>query len=146
LCLILIVKKWFDVRNTFIFYEKFMTIHCSSTFLRSRRAPIEVDFFWSNIFSSTYTEKNYISISFQIEWDMIMVTVFLSILNQIEFHLVQNRKENCHPPRSYPIQCERKWKQSFLSVHSREETSFLSYVRLFISDILGIYIIIIVLL
>ena len=25
-----------------------------------------------------------------------MVTVFLSILNQMEFHLVQNRKENCH--------------------------------------------------
>ena len=24
-----------------------------------------------------------------------MVTVFLSILNQMEFHLVQNRKENC---------------------------------------------------
>ena len=27
---------------------------------------------------------------------MIAVTVFLSILNQMEFHLVQNRKENCH--------------------------------------------------
>ena len=40
--------------------------------------------------------ENYISISFQIEWDMIMVTVFLSILNQMNFHLVQNRKENCH--------------------------------------------------
>ena len=25
-----------------------------------------------------------------------MVTVFLSILNQMEIHLVQNRKENCH--------------------------------------------------
>ena len=25
-----------------------------------------------------------------------MVTVFLSILNQMEFHLVLNRKENCH--------------------------------------------------
>ena len=25
-----------------------------------------------------------------------MVIVFLSILNQIEFHLVHNRKENCH--------------------------------------------------
>ena len=25
-----------------------------------------------------------------------MVTVFLSILNLMEFHLVQNRKENCH--------------------------------------------------
>ena len=27
---------------------------------------------------------------------MIGVIVFLSILNQMEFHLVQNRKENCH--------------------------------------------------
>ena len=48
---------------------------------------------------------------------MIVVTVFHSILNQMEFHLVQNRKENCHP-RSYPIQCERKLKYSFLSVPS----------------------------
>ena len=28
--------------------------------------------------------------------DMIVVTVFLTILNQMEFHLVQNRKEKCH--------------------------------------------------
>ena len=35
-------------------------------------------------------------ISFQIEWDMIVETVFLSILNQMEFYLVQNRKENRH--------------------------------------------------
>ena len=27
---------------------------------------------------------------------MIVVTVFLPIMNQMEFHLVQNRKENCH--------------------------------------------------
>ena len=40
--------------------------------------------------------ENYISISFHIEWDMIVVTVFHSILNQMEFHSVQNRKENCH--------------------------------------------------
>ena len=39
---------------------------------------------------------NYISISFHIEWDVIVVTVFLSIMNQMDFHLVQNRKENCH--------------------------------------------------
>ena len=32
----------------------------------------------------------------QYEWDMIMVTVFLSIFNQMELHLVQNRKKNCH--------------------------------------------------
>ena len=40
--------------------------------------------------------KNCVSISSQIKWDMIVVTIFLSILNQIEFNLVQNRKENCH--------------------------------------------------
>ena len=38
--------------------------------------------------------ENYISISLQIEWDMIVK--FLSILNLVEFYLVQNRKENCH--------------------------------------------------
>ena len=43
-----------------------------------------------------YTEKNYISISFQIEWDMITLKVFLSILSEMEFYFVQNRKENCH--------------------------------------------------
>ena len=31
-----------------------------------------------------------------IEWDILVVTVFFSILNQIEIHLAQNRKENCH--------------------------------------------------
>ena len=40
--------------------------------------------------------ENYISISFHSEWDMIVGTVFLSILNQMEFYLVQNRKENSH--------------------------------------------------
>ena len=40
--------------------------------------------------------ENYIFLSFQIDWDIIMVTVFLSILNQMEFHLVENQKENCH--------------------------------------------------
>ena len=39
---------------------------------------------------------NYISNSFHISWDMTVVTVFLSILNQMDFHLVQNWKENCH--------------------------------------------------
>ena len=42
------------------------------------------------------TRRNYISISFHIEWDMIVMTVFLSILNQMNIHLFQNRKENCH--------------------------------------------------
>ena len=39
--------------------------------------------------------ENYVYISFHIEWDMIVGTVFLSILNHMEFHLVQIRKENC---------------------------------------------------
>ena len=42
-------------------------------------------------------------------------TKLSSILNQMEFHLVQNW--NCKlSPRSYPIQCERKRKYIFLSV------------------------------
>ena len=36
--------------------------------------------------------ENYASNFFHIEWDMIIMTVFLSILNQMEFHLV-NVKE-----------------------------------------------------
>ena len=46
-------------------------------------------------YSSPHWE-NYIPIFFHIEWDMIMVTVFFSILNQMEIHLVQNRMANCH--------------------------------------------------
>ena len=38
-------------------------------------------------------QENYISIAFYIEWDMIVVTVFLSILNQMEIHLVQNGRK-----------------------------------------------------
>ena len=48
--------------------------------------PVILDLHWENSYF----------ISFQIEWDMILVTVLLSILNQMEFHLLQNRKENCH--------------------------------------------------
>ena len=44
---------------------------------------------------------------------MVVVTVFFSILNQREYHLVKNRKENCQP---YQIRFEKKWKHSFLSV------------------------------
>ena len=42
--------------------------------------------------AAAYTWENYISICIHIEWDMIVVTVFISILNQMEIHLVQNRK------------------------------------------------------
>ena len=48
----------------------------------------------SGVISSHW--ENYISISFHIEWDMTVVTVILSILNQMEFNLVQNRKKNCN--------------------------------------------------
>ena len=44
------------------------------------------------LIQSRHTEN----ISYQIEWDMIVATVFLSILSQMDFHLVQNREENCH--------------------------------------------------
>ena len=39
---------------------------------------------------------NYEKNSFQIEWNMIVVRVFLSIKNQTEFYLAHNPKENCH--------------------------------------------------
>ena len=48
-----------------------------------------------NLLNESVNWENYISVSFQSEWDMIVVTGFLSILKQIEFHLVQNRKKSC---------------------------------------------------
>ena len=63
--------------------------------------------YWETLIPRTAIHwENYISISFKIEWDMIMATVFLSILNWTEFHLIQNG----------PIQSERKLKYSCLSV------------------------------
>ena len=64
--------------------------------------------------------ENCISISFHIEWDMIVgtVTVFFSIWNQMDFHLVQIRKENCHHDH-IPFNVERKWEYSFLSVRGK---------------------------
>ena len=44
---------------------------------------------YTNTCAETVRWENYISISFQIEWYMIVVIVFLTILNQMEFHLVQ---------------------------------------------------------
>ena len=44
----------------------------------------------------SYTEKTSIPFPFIFNGELIVVTVFLSILNQMELHLVQNRKENCH--------------------------------------------------
>ena len=39
---------------------------------------------------------NHISNYFQIEWNMTVETIFLSILTQVEFHLVQNKNKNSH--------------------------------------------------
>ena len=64
--------------------------------------------------------ENYTSISFQIEWDTIVGTVFLLIfyfLNQMEFYSVQ-KIERKTVTTILPIQFERKSKYSFLSVTS----------------------------
>ena len=42
-----------------------------------------------------HSEK-YVSDCFQIKRKMILVTDFLSIMNQTEFHLVHNQDESCH--------------------------------------------------
>ena len=52
--------------------------------------------FWPPMNQQILHQENYVSISFQIEWDMIVVTEFLS-------------------PRSNPIQFGKKWKLNFLS-------------------------------
>ena len=41
-------------------------------------------------------------------------------LNQMEFHLAQNRKLKLSP-RSDPTECERKWKYSSLSVENHNQ-------------------------
>ena len=38
----------------------------------------------------------YVSNSFRIKWNMNAVTVFLVIMNQTDYRLVYNQKENCH--------------------------------------------------
>ena len=59
--------------------------------------------------------ENYVFISFQIEWDMIVMTVFLSVMNQMGFHLVQNRKENC-PHDHIPFNLKGNGIHRFLSI------------------------------
>ena len=58
-------------------------------------------------FSAILHRENYVSDSFQIEWDMIIQ------YNGIPFG---SKSKGKLWPRSYPIQFERKWKHSFLSV------------------------------
>ena len=53
-------------------------------------APFIVD--WQPVRMETLHWENYIfAFSFHIEWDMIVLTVFLSILNQMEIYVVQKR-------------------------------------------------------
>ena len=53
---------------------------------------------------------------FGIQRNVIVVTVFLSTLIQMELHSAQNWKENCHHDH-IPFNFERKWKSIFMSVH-----------------------------
>ena len=78
------------------------------------------------IYGSRVHWENYISISFQIEWDMFVVTDFLSILNQMEFHLVHNPKENCHNDHIPIILATELFRRSGL-IGSEEFTSAPSF-------------------
>ena len=83
--------------------------------------------------------ENYISISFQIEWDVMMVTVFLSILNQMEFHLVQNRatmglQANQVPISSYILVASTTFKQLWNFKRNRKK---LKYIYMIILELLN---------
>ena len=65
-----------------------------SDLLTRAREPPCCNLLDTNNLIAAHDEK-YISISFRIECSRIVVTVFLSILNPMEFHLVFNQKENC---------------------------------------------------
>ena len=67
----------------------------------------------SNLFLAS---RKYSLLPFQIELNMIAVTIFLTILNKMKFHLVQNQKENCHPDhislnlKAKTCSCLREWR------------------------------------
>jgi len=61
---------------------------------------------------------NYVFISFQIEWNMIVVTVFHFDFEPIRIPFGSKSKGKLSP-RLYLIQCGRKWKYNFLSVVNR---------------------------
>ena len=53
---------------------------------------------------------------------MIVVTVFLSILNQMDFYLVQNRMEICHLCSKYFLSiCFRRFKSNFILVFEKKK-------------------------
>ena len=88
------IKIMIELTISFWLWTKYNFVR----FIIENRFPVRSKSFefGRKIKSRSLLWENYISISFQIEWDMIVITVFLSILNQMEFSLVQNRKENCH--------------------------------------------------
>ena len=67
-----------------------------------------------------FTAMRKLYLIFLSQWiDMLVGTVFLSILSQMEFHLVQNQKKNVPTIISQSI-WKKKWKYSFLSVHTEK--------------------------
>ena len=87
-------------------------------------------------YQSMHHSENCISFSFHIEWDMIVVTVFFSTLNQMDFHLVQNWKENCHHDH-IPFNVKGNWNIVF-SVQSGFRASFLNIFFSFLNGRSGI--------
>ena len=65
--------------------------------------------------------EDYISISFQIELDMIVREFSFWFWTKWKSIWFRKSKRKLSP-RSYPIQCERKWKYSFLSVDRKTAT------------------------
>ena len=75
--------------------HKELTNHRVGQFAVQSNSTAEIN----SAFSVKLIWENEYYIFFQIESDTIVVTVSLSILNQIEFHLVQNQNENCYHDR-----------------------------------------------
>ena len=69
-----------------------------------------------HIISLQYSSGKYISYSFEIESNTILMTVFLLIMNQKDFRLVHNQKENCHYDRYIYINIWKKIRFFFFSV------------------------------
>ena len=59
---------------------------------------------------------------------MIVMTVFLSVLKQMEFHLVQNQEENYHH-NHIPFNLNGIWKYIFVSEYRSESPAFTTGYR-----------------
>ena len=79
------LEQWFffsQQLKTEMFIEQ---IKCINIFILSTKTEMRLERFLLKCLHHTHWE-NYISITFHIEWDMIVVTIFLSILNQMEWN------------------------------------------------------------